>query len=305
MKKYDKVVKLDKDFKPIPDIDVLPKLPAGVYEVGANQNGEIYFSRIDTNHDQLVDLPNTEYDTVINEIQLFMQPSTKELFKEYGFVYKRSTLLYGPPGTGKTCIVNRIVQKVVEDNGIVLFSPNPSFLEESFKILDSLQPESRVMVIFEELDQLMARYESELLNLLDGEIQKNNVIYVATTNHIEKIPARIRRPGRFSSVIPVGFPTAETRAFYLDYKLKEQHKSLIPYWVEATVGFSIDELKETVLSVVCLDYALDVIVARIKENKGEVDPQPEADDEYRDDCYEERGPEKPVNYLLTASKKKR
>lgn len=286
MKKYDKLVQLDNDFKPISDISVLNKLPPGMYEVSVNAQGDIFFSKINTNHDELVDLPDTEYDQVIKEIQLFMQPQTKEAFEDNGFVYKRSTLLYGPPGTGKTCIVNRIAHSVINEGGVVLFSPNPGLLEESFKILDSIQPETRVMVIFEELDQLMVRYESELLNMLDGEIQKSNIIYVATTNYIDKIPARIRRPGRFSSVVKVSFPTANTRRFYLNHKFK--NKVDVETWVSKTHGFSVDELKETVLSVLCLNADLDTVVARIKENKGE-DSEPEGQNFHnQDECYEEQ-----------------
>lgn len=284
MKKYDKIVQMDSDFKPISDVTVLNKLPAGIYEVNANNQGEIYFSKIKTNHDDLIDLPSEAYDQVIKEIELFMQPETRQKFADNGFLYKRSSLLYGPPGTGKTCIVNRIAHSVVAEGGVALFSPNPRLLEESFKILDSVQPETRVMVIFEELDQLMDRFESELLNILDGEIQKANVIYVATTNYIEKIPARIRRPGRFSSVVQVAFPTAETRRFYLNHKFKG--KMDIESWVGKTDGFSVDELKETALSVLCLSADLDVVIKRIKENKGESVEDPSAEFHDGDECYE-------------------
>jgi SpoVK/Ycf46/Vps4 family AAA+-type ATPase len=268
MKKYEKVVQLDDlTFKPIGSITVNNKLEAGVYEVNQSQQGEIFFVKIRTNHDDLIDLPSEAYDTVIKEIELFMLPETRQKFKENGFLYKRSSLLYGPPGTGKTCIVNRIAHSVQAEGGVVFFSPNPRLLEEAFKIMDSIQPETRIMVIFEELDQLMNRYESELLNILDGEIQKSNVIFIATTNHLDKIPARIRRPGRFSSVVEVTFPTAETRAFYLNYKFKG--KLDITEWVKKTNGFSVDELKETALSVLCLSADLDKIIKRIRENKGE------------------------------------
>ena len=309
MKKYDKVVRMDKDFKPISDIDVQDKLPPGIYEVNQNHQGEIFFSKIQTNHDDLIDLPSAAYDQVVSEIALFMKPETRKLFEENGFLYKRSSLLYGPPGTGKTCIVNRIAHSVVNEGGVALFSPNPKLLEESFKILDSIQPETRVMVIFEELDQLMNRYESELLNILDGEIQKSNVIFLATTNHIDKIPTRIRRPGRFSSVVQVAFPTAKTREFYLNYKLKG--KLDVKEWVSKTAGFSVDELKETVLSVICLQADLDAIIKRVRENKKGILPEPsqeEFDDLDTSGWGDEEEPdysEKPrVNDPLNTRKKK-
>ena len=301
MKKYDKFIQLDKDFKPIPDVDLVQALPPGTYEANMNQQGEVYFSKINTNHDDLIDLPNTEYDIVVKEIEKFMLPNTRELFAQYGFLYKRSTLLEGPPGSGKTSLVNRISQKVRSEGGVVLFSPNPKLLEEAFRILDELQPETRVMVIFEELDQLIKDYETSLLNLLDGEIQKPNVIFLATTNYIDKIPPRIRRPGRFSSVIHVGFPTAATRHFYLTQKLGNS-EDLGP-WIEKSEGFSIDELKETVLAVRCLGYDLDTITDRVKANKGLIE-EPKQNSDYEDDfCDDPFGlneeHRKNVNYSLT------
>lgn len=289
MKKYDKLVRFDKDLKPIPDIAIQAKLEPGVYTVNLDNNRELFFSKTESNHDSLVDLPNTEYDIVVKELERFMTPNVKGLFEEYGFLYKRSTLLYGPPGTGKTCIVNRIIQKVVAEGGVVLFSPNPQLLKEAFNAIESLQPEARIMVVFEELDQLIQRFESDLLNLLDGEIQKSNVIYMATTNYIDKIPPRIRRPGRFSSVIQVGFPSAETRKFYLSKKLKVSKN--VDMWVEKTEGFSIDELKETVLAVMCLGYKLDEIIKRVRSNKeGQAANAPTSENE-DDDCYDEDGEE--------------
>jgi SpoVK/Ycf46/Vps4 family AAA+-type ATPase len=117
---------------------------------------------------------------------------------------------------------------------------------------------------------------------LDGEIQKSNVIFMATTNHIDKIPARIRRPGRFSSIIEVGFPSEETRLFYLNKKLGG--RSGLGLWAKKTEGFSIDELKETVLAVVCLSQDLDAVIKRVKANKDSIDY---ADQEKEDDDNEE------------------
>lgn len=260
---------MDSDFSPISEVDINNKLPPGMFEVKVTREGQVFFTKIKANHDSLVDLPDTEYDTVVGEIDLFMKPETREKFEKKGFLYKRSTLLHGLPGTGKTCIVNRVISKVIEEGGVALFCPNPAFLSEAFNILDSIQPDTRVMVIFEEIDETLKRHESELLNILDGEIQKQNVIYMATTNHIEKIPKRIRRPGRFSSVIEVKYPSPKTREYYLKNKFGVLEN--LQEWIEKTEGFSIDELKECVLAVHCLNYSLDSIADRVRANKGDFD----------------------------------
>jgi hypothetical protein len=161
MKMYDKFVQFDSDFKPIQDISITGKLPPGVYNLKVTPQGELFFSRANTNYDQLLQLPNTKYDEIVKEIDMFLTPECKERFRKKGWVYKNSILAYGPHGSGKTCIVNRVTEKVLEKQGVVLFCPNPTYLEEAFKILNSIQPETLVMVIFEELDEILKRQEEQ------------------------------------------------------------------------------------------------------------------------------------------------
>lgn len=265
MKGYTQYVRKDNLLKPIETINTQAKLPSAVYEVNMTESGEVYFEAVMTNYDAIIHLPGTQFDRVVAEIETFLKPETEAKYKKNGFLYKRSALLEGPPGAGKTFIVNRVTEKVLQKDGVVLFAPNPLALIEALRVLDALQPETVVLVIFEELDKLMENYEGALLNVLDGEIQKERVIYLGTTNYINKIPKRIRRPGRFSSTIHVGFPSIETRKFYLEQKL--QDTVLIESIVAATEGFSIDELKEIVLSVTCLDKTVAESVAQVNETR--------------------------------------
>lgn len=246
------------------------RLPFGIYELDLNQmTHDVLFKQISTEHDKLIDLPSDAYSRVLSEIETFLKDETAANFEKYGFIYKRSSLLYGIPGSGKTCIVNRVAQKVIEKNGIVLFNPHPAILELALPILEDIQKESKILVIFEELDQLIQRHESRLLNLLDGEIQKSNMIYLATTNFINQIPPRICRPGRFSSMVEVSMPSESARICYLKTKLPNISDEELSDWVRKTEGFSIDDLKETVLAVKCLNQKLDDVIIKISllENK--------------------------------------
>jgi hypothetical protein len=259
------------EFFPLRNLPLVNPLPSGVYEFlydYDNQQG--WFKNIDTNYDKLVNLPSREFDEVVNEIGLFLNPETKEAYNRYGFLYKRSMLLYGEPGTGKTCLVNKVSEIVKNNGGIVLFNPNPSLLSKAYEYLNDVQPDVLTLVIFEELDQWLHNNEEEMLHLLDGEIQKSNVIYLSTTNFIDEIPKRICRPGRFSKLIKVDFPNNEARRAYLNMKLTEQDKQIhdVDKWVKVTENLSIDELKETVLSVCCLNQELTSVVKRIMDTKG-------------------------------------
>jgi len=202
------------------DNDTHLKLPSGVYEtflVDSPFGKTPLFREFKSVHDDLVDLPSAEYRQVLSEIDTFLDPKTEIKYNDMGFVYKRGVLLHGKPGTGKTCIINKVVQKVVKNKkGIVLFNPD---VHELSIILDSVSrtnPDSFIMVIFEEFETLGD--SSTLLSLLDGEIQKDKVIYLATTNYFERLPERLIRPGRFASLIEVKAPDRKCRRVYLKSK---------------------------------------------------------------------------------------
>lgn len=245
----------------------LAALKPGVYDLEIDMQGTLFFKEINTVHDELVDLPGTAFDTVVTEMESFLRPETRKALKDFGFTYKRSSLLYGPPGTGKTCIVNRVISSVIKAGGIVLFNPHPQLVTKAYDQLQDIQPETTVLTIFEEVDKLIQRYEGDLLNILDGEVQKENVIYLATTNFIDKIPARIRRPGRFSSLVKVGYPNKSARSFYLKTKLEKagypMSQADFDNWVAQTKGFSIDEVTECIRASLCLGQQFEEVVARI------------------------------------------
>ena len=251
-------------YTPTGHAEILDTLPSGVYSLIQDNSGNIYFKQSENTYDTLVDIPDPTYDTLVKEIKHFLLPETRQKFADLGFLYKRSSLLHGLPGTGKTSIVNRISQDILANKGIVLVNPNPETLVNALDVLKELQKHTTIMVVFEELDQLLNNYETELLNLLDGEIQKENVVYLATTNFIKQVPPRLMRPGRFSSVLEVGFPDKKAREFYLNTKVATDEAKTLA--VE-TNGLSIDEIKEVVQSIKCFGYSASEIIKRIKKIK--------------------------------------
>lgn len=269
IKKQEVFLKIDNEFTPSPGIEIVSSLSPGFYKVDFDHRTlSVTFVKSKSTHDELVDLPGTEYETVNADVDTFLSDECITRFKEIGLIHKFNILLHGLPGTGKTCLVNRVAQKIISKGGIVLFNPEPEALRYTYEALDAIQPETRVLVIFEELDQHVKNSEGDLLHVLDGEVQKSNAMYIATTNYINQVPSRIRRPGRFSAVVEVGFPNAEARAAYLSTKLKDE--SIVQKIVKKTNNFSIDELKEVVRGYYCMGKELDSYISYVAKNSNKI-----------------------------------
>ena len=263
-----KFVFTSKGLTATPSTTLLDAPPVGAYRLSYDgRNDILYFTPTKLEYDKLVDLPSPEFTEVLSEMNQFLAPKTKQSYLDHGFIYKRSIFLHGSPGTGKSCIVNRISERVTNMGGIIIFNDNSKLTMMALEQLKSYCPELLTLVIFEEFDQVIdprgMDEEENMLRLLDGQVQKNNVIYLATTNFLNKIPKRILRPGRFSRLIEVKTPNLEARTQYL--RVVSVDKSIVSALAEMTDGFTIDELKEAVLSVNCLGYTMDRAVQRIKD----------------------------------------
>jgi SpoVK/Ycf46/Vps4 family AAA+-type ATPase len=162
---------------------------------------------------------------------------------------------------------------VSNNNAICLFVDNISALKKAYEHLNQSQPDQLLVVVFEEFDRLAEEDEEDLLLLLDGQIQRNNVIFLATTNYFDEIPKRLIRPGRMSSVVCVAYPSREVRYSYFEQKLGKNFNDL-ELWSDRTEGLTVDELKEIIQAVFILNENLEetidrLVSTRVEPNKPE------------------------------------
>jgi hypothetical protein len=240
-------------------------LPAGCYKPQASQAG-FWFDPVNLVTDKLIPFPDTKSDLVISEIEQFW--GLKNKFRKFGFSHKRGYLLWGPPGSGKTCTVAMIIKKMVNKNGLVIIADHPKLLSESLAQLRSVEPDRELVVIWEDIDAVIERYgESEVLAVLDGESQVDNVVFIATTNYPEKLDARItNRPSRFDRIEKIDMPSAEAREVYLKAK---GCKTIIEGvdLVAETQGLSIAHLREVIVGIWCLGNSPQEVLTRLKKMK--------------------------------------
>lgn len=244
----------------------VPTLPPGQYTIEVSDSLGIYFRRTDINLDELIHLPDSVSEQVINEIESFW--SKEEHFRKFGFLWKRGVLMWGPPGSGKTSTLQIISERIIAQGGMSVYVDRPSLAAKGLKMMRQVEKHRPIVVMLEDIDAIIDNYgEADLLALMDGELQIDNVVFVATTNYPERLDKRfINRPSRFDIVKKIGMPGEEARAIYLKTKNTRlvENPAELERWVKATKNFSIAHMKELIVSVEVFGVDLDQAVTRLK-----------------------------------------
>jgi SpoVK/Ycf46/Vps4 family AAA+-type ATPase len=243
-------------------------LPPGQYTVEQSNQIGIYFNRADVNLDELIMLPDSVSDTVLREIQTFW---TKEAhFRKFGFLWKRGVLLWGPPGSGKTSTLQMIAKHIIDNGGIAVYVSDPNLGARGLKMLREVEPHRPIVIMLEDVDAIVEEYnEAELLALMDGELQIDNVVFIATTNYPERLDPRfVCRPSRFDIVRKIGMPNEDARRLYFITKNQRladvANVDELDKWVDSTKNFSIAHLKELIVSVEVFEVDFNEAVKRLR-----------------------------------------
>ena len=250
----------------------VPKVPAGVYEIGWNASLQTHtLKKQPFKTDELYHLPSPEITDILKDIDNFW--SRAKVYESYNFVHKRGILMYGEPGCGKSGIIQLISQQLIERDGIVLNVKDEEDVDRFTSFIATfrkVEPNRPLVVLLEDIDSLAGenRYQTaRLLNILDGVKQIEGVVYIATTNYPEKLQERItNRPSRFDRRYKVELPNEEIRRAYINHKLNEDDLTSIDIeeWVKRTEGMSLSHLKEVVISVIVMGRSFEETINNLE-----------------------------------------
>lgn len=159
--------------------------------------------------------------------------SKREWYEERHLPYHFGILLYGEPGTGKTSIV----QAMAEEYDMSILFVDASYPEQIPYIISSAvnNKSSEIgkpqIVLIEDVDcaMLTQEYDNEgkcysrgtnlgpILNVMDGLTAVPGIIYILTTNHIDKLDPALIRPGRIDLKCEIKHVNYETLNKFLDF----------------------------------------------------------------------------------------
>jgi len=188
----------------------------------------------------------------------------RDELRRLGVKPRRGLILAGPPGTGKT-----LLGKVLADTLDVSFlwvSPrhvkNAASFEDLLSVARFVAP---AVVFLEDLDLFAGDREEggsavlgELMNQLDGAVDNEDIVTIATTNRLDVIERALRnRPGRFDRIVSMDVMDPVCRQVLFQGALQEASitDDDMAYLVELTedyTGAQAQELSNT-LFILALD----------------------------------------------------
>lgn len=253
----------DNVFYPMGSIKTQERLDPGIYNLKSSMSG-IYFEVHNLNTDEIIRFDDARHKEVLEEIQKFW--TLKDNFSNMGFSHKRGILLYGDPGTGKSALTRLVMEDMVNSGDVIFICDEAYTLKSGLQKFREVEKERQVVCIIEDIDGLLRYGEKSILELFDGDYQCDNVLFLATTNYVDKIPPRVLRTGRFDRKLEISNPPKEGRLAYLRHKLATyEDSSRLGEIADKTDGFSFAQLREYLVAVYCLQQDETKVIDRIKK----------------------------------------
>jgi hypothetical protein len=245
-------------------------IPAGLYDIRSSMETGLFIERRSVILDDLFLPPSDVMGKIMADIEKFW--GSQDKYAEYGIIYKRGILTFGVPGGGKTSLINILVSKLIsEHQGIILNMTEISSFIAMVQNIRALEPTRPILALIEDLDGFL-QYNSvqQFLNLLDGNNACDNIVYLGSTNYINRLEPRVIRSSRFDRKYEIPTPDAKVREFYLRKKLKPADLEKLgemglKTWVSDTEGMVFGDLKELIASVVVMEMPYSEVIAELKK----------------------------------------
>jgi len=260
-KSFVQYMKEGNTFQPCGSIKLVPKLEPCTYNI---LTMPLRFEKIACKTDELYLFENSKMYDVLEEIKTFW--TLKDNFDKLNLLHNRGILMYGPPGTGKSCLIQQVAEHMTKNGDIIIQAKNLHSVLQGLPAFRQVEEGRRVVIVFEDMDEYIGYDERNMLQLLDGANSTDNVLFLGSTNYIEKFPPRLLRPGRFDKKVKIGFPPMEGRLVYLQNKLGEvETEEKIQELADLTDNFSFGHLRELIIAGYAFKEEIGSVIERLKD----------------------------------------
>lgn len=210
----------------------------------------------------------------LQEVVDFLKNPRK--FIAMGAKIPKGVLMEGDPGTGKTLLARAIAGEA----GVPFFQVTGSSFEEKFvgvgasrvrSLFNAARKAAPCIIFIDEIDSVAkSRYSgnnyseqtlNQLLAEMDGFTERDNIIVIAATNHIQVLDEAIKRPGRFDRHVHVPRPDVIGREKILKIHARNKYLAAdvdFKNIAKKTVGFTGADL-ENVMN--------EAAIYAVKQNK--------------------------------------
>ena len=187
-----------------------------VNSIGANGGTDISCIKLSKRKMSSLIYSNDEYKRVMEHVSQFIKG--KSFYAEKELSYKTGILLYGSPGTGKSTMA-KVLATEFHRAIVSIDMANINHIDfAKLSMMISNEKDEKYIVLLEDIDTMynlnrankdegVKKEDNEainkLLQFLDSTQSPSDVIFVATTNYVEKLDAALIRDGRFDLKVEV------------------------------------------------------------------------------------------------------
>lgn len=210
-------------------------------------------------------IPAAQEKQIIDGVTKFCK--AEKWYREHCIPYHYGIMLHGNPGTGKSSVVQAITNLIDCD---VYYIPGDRLSEAvvNEEWLRFASKDRMRVVVIEDLDTSRFTLERSdnkeefafrntrvatigtFLNMIDGFANHEKVIYIFTTNHIDRLDPAVIRPGRVDLCLEIDYINEETFKKFcrFHYKTEPDHVSVrdkltfAELQVKVMEGFTLEQL---------------------------------------------------------------
>jgi len=162
------------------------------------------------------------------EVDVFLAAATsrREIMRRLGLGTNRGMLVAGPPGVGKTHLVRVIASELGDRYTTILADANAMrhMIAELYAASETFGP---TLVVLDDIDLVLGHRDSngdngalaDFLATLDGVLEREAILTIATTNDPKALDPAAQRSSRFDMVVTLPMPDEASRTRILERHL--------------------------------------------------------------------------------------